>query len=87
MPAFPTADEPPAEREIAQSGPCSETEIGRLDHFASPDALDQARRDHVAMIEALRAGRRNDLVELTLLQLKPSPQAYISAYERRFGQV
>ncbi|MBV9629925.1 MAG: GntR family transcriptional regulator, partial [Xanthobacteraceae bacterium] len=49
------------------------------------DALERARRDHLAMIEALRASRREALIELTLRHLKPSPQAYIRAYERRFG--
>ena len=52
---------------------------------AFPDALDHARRDHVDMIKALRASRRDDLIELTRKHLKPSPQAYIRAYERRFG--
>jgi hypothetical protein len=37
------------------------------------------------MIEALRSGRRDGLIELTSRHLKPSPQAYIRAYERRFG--
>lgn len=52
---------------------------------AFPDALDQARRDHIDMIKALRASRRDDLIGLTRQHLKPSPQAYIRAYERRFG--
>jgi hypothetical protein len=37
------------------------------------------------MIEALRTSRRKDLIALTRRHLKPSPQAYIHAYERRFG--
>ena len=49
------------------------------------DALERARRDHLAMIAALRASRRDELIELTRQHLKPSPQAYIRAYERRFG--
>jgi len=49
------------------------------------DGLDRARRDHLEMIEALRAARREQLIELTRQHLKPSPQAYIRAYERRFG--
>jgi DNA-binding GntR family transcriptional regulator len=49
------------------------------------DALERARRDHFAMIDALRAARREELIELTRQHLKPSPQAYIRAYERRFG--
>ena len=52
---------------------------------AFPEALEQARRDHVDMIEALRGSRRDELVKLTRQHLKPSPQAYIRAYERRFG--
>jgi DNA-binding GntR family transcriptional regulator len=52
---------------------------------AFPDALDRARRDHLAMIEALRGSHRDDLIELTRRHLRPSPQAYIRAYERRFG--
>jgi DNA-binding GntR family transcriptional regulator len=49
------------------------------------DALELARRDHLDMVEALRTARRKDLIELTRRHLKPSPQAYIRAYERRFG--
>jgi DNA-binding GntR family transcriptional regulator len=52
---------------------------------AFPEALDQARRDHIDMIEALRGSRRNDLIALTRRHLKPSQEAYIRAYERRFG--
>lgn len=52
---------------------------------AFPEALDRARRDHVEMIKALCAARRDDLIALTRQHLKPSPQAYIRAYERRFG--
>jgi DNA-binding GntR family transcriptional regulator len=52
---------------------------------AFPQALDRARRDHADMIKALHASRRDDLIELTRQHLKPSPQAYIRAYERRFG--
>jgi DNA-binding GntR family transcriptional regulator len=49
------------------------------------EGLDRARRDHLEMIEALRASRREKLIELTRRHLRPSPQAYIRAYERRFG--
>jgi DNA-binding GntR family transcriptional regulator len=52
---------------------------------AFPEALERARRDHVDMIEALRGSRRDELIKLTRQHLKPSPQAYIRAYERRFG--
>jgi DNA-binding GntR family transcriptional regulator len=52
---------------------------------AFPEALEQARRDHVDMIEALRSSRRDELIKLTRQHLRPSPQAYIRAYERRFG--
>jgi DNA-binding GntR family transcriptional regulator len=52
---------------------------------AFPEALDQARRDHIEMIEALRASRRDDLIALARRHLKPSQEAYIRAYERRFG--
>lgn len=54
---------------------------------AFPKSLDQARRDHRDMIKALRGGRREELVALTRRHLKPSPEAYIQAYERRFGKV
>jgi DNA-binding GntR family transcriptional regulator len=53
---------------------------------AFPEQLDGARRDHLDMIKALRASRRDDLVALTRRHLKPSPEAYIKAYERRFGK-
>ena len=53
---------------------------------ASPQSLDRARRDHLEMIKALRAGRRDDLIALTRRHLKPSPEAYIKAYEQRFGK-
>src|SRR5476651_1439385 len=54
---------------------------------AFPESLDRARRDHLEMIKALRNSRRDDLVMLTKRHLKPSPEAYIKAYERRFGKV
>ncbi|WP_426443369.1 GntR family transcriptional regulator [Bradyrhizobium genosp. P] len=53
---------------------------------AFPQSLDGARRDHLDMIKALRGSRRDDLVALTRRHLKPSPEAYIKAYERRFGK-
>ena len=53
---------------------------------AAPAALDRVRRDHLDMIKALRGSRRDDLVALTRRHLKPSPEAYIEAYERRFGK-
>jgi DNA-binding GntR family transcriptional regulator len=52
---------------------------------AFPEALDRVRRDHVEIVEALRASRRDELIELTRRHLRPSPAAYIRAYERRFG--
>jgi DNA-binding GntR family transcriptional regulator len=53
---------------------------------AFPESLDRARRDHLDMIEALRFSRRDELIELTRRHLKPSPEAYIRAYEQRFGK-
>jgi DNA-binding GntR family transcriptional regulator len=53
---------------------------------AFPESLDRARQDHLDMIEALRAALRDDLIALTRRHLKPSPAAYIKAYERRFGE-
>ena len=52
---------------------------------AFPEALDRVRRDHVEIVDALRASRRDELIELTRRHLKPSPAAYIRAYDRRFG--
>ena len=52
---------------------------------AFPEALDQVRRDHIEMIEVLRASRRKELIELTRRHLQPSRDAYIRAYEQRFG--
>ena len=53
---------------------------------AFPEQLDRARRDHLDMIKALRDSQREELIALTRRHLKPSPQAYIQAYERRFGR-
>lgn len=53
---------------------------------AFPKSLDRARRDHVDMIKALRGSRRDELIALTRRHLKPSPEAYIKAYEQRFGK-
>jgi DNA-binding GntR family transcriptional regulator len=53
---------------------------------AFPQQLDQARRDHLDMIKALRGSARDELIALTRRHLKPSPAAYITAYERRFGK-
>lgn len=52
---------------------------------AFPQQLDRARRDHLDMIKALRGSERDELIALTRRHLKPSPEAYITAYERRFG--
>jgi DNA-binding GntR family transcriptional regulator len=54
---------------------------------ANPDALDRARGDHVEMIAALRHSNRDELIALTRRHLEPSPEAYIRAYQRRFGDV
>src|ERR1700676_5585759 len=53
---------------------------------AVPESLDGAPLDHLDMMRALRASRRDDLVALTRRHVKPSPEAYIKAYERRFGK-
>ena len=53
---------------------------------AFPESLDRARLDHLEMIEALRGSRRDELIALTRRHLQPSPEAYITAYERRFGK-
>jgi DNA-binding GntR family transcriptional regulator len=53
---------------------------------AFPQSLDRARRDHLDMIKALRGSRRDALIALTRRHLEPSPEAYIKAYERRFGK-
>jgi DNA-binding GntR family transcriptional regulator len=53
---------------------------------AFPEQLDRARRDHLDMIKALRHSHRDDLIALTRRHLRPSPEAYIKAYERRFGK-
>jgi DNA-binding GntR family transcriptional regulator len=53
---------------------------------AFPESLDRARRDHLDMIEALRGSRRDELIALTRRHLGPSPEAYIKAYEQRFGK-
>jgi DNA-binding GntR family transcriptional regulator len=53
---------------------------------AFPESLERARRDHLDMIKALRGGRRDELIALTRRHLEPSPDAYIKAYERRFGK-
>jgi DNA-binding GntR family transcriptional regulator len=57
----------------------------RSSAHADPAALDRARRDHVEIIEALKHSRRDDLMTLTRRHLKPAAQAYIKAYEQRFG--
>jgi DNA-binding GntR family transcriptional regulator len=57
----------------------------RSSAHANPQTLDRARQDHVEMIEALKHSRREDLVALTRRHLKPALDAYIKAYERRFG--
>jgi hypothetical protein len=40
---------------------------------------------NINMIKALRASWRDELIKLTRRHLKPSPQAYIRVYERKFG--
>jgi hypothetical protein len=55
------------------------------------DAVDLLRQllDRLAQtgIAALRASDREELIALTRRHLVPSPQAYIRAYQRRFGGV
>src|SRR5476651_933886 len=53
---------------------------------AFPESLDRARQDHLDMIKALRGSRRDDLIVLARRHLEPSPEAYMKAYERRFGK-
>jgi DNA-binding GntR family transcriptional regulator len=53
---------------------------------ASPEALDRVRRDHVDMMNALRKSDRDGLIAIERRHLRPAPDAYISAYERRFGR-
>src|SRR5450755_3200217 len=53
---------------------------------AFPESLDRARQDHLDIISALRGSHRDDLIVLARRHLEPSPQAYIKAYERRFGK-
>lgn len=53
---------------------------------ASPGALDRVRRDHVDMMEALRKSDRDGLIAIERRHLRPAPEAYINAYERRFGR-
>jgi len=52
---------------------------------AKPGALDDSRRDHIELIDALRHSRRDNLITLTRRHLKPAAQAYIRAYQQRFG--
>jgi DNA-binding GntR family transcriptional regulator len=52
---------------------------------SSPEALDRVRRDHLDMMEALRKSNRDDLIAIERRHLQPAPEAYIRAYERRFG--
>lgn len=53
---------------------------------AFPETLEVANQDHVEMIAALRSSRRDELIALTRSHLRPSPAAYIRAYEARFGK-
>jgi DNA-binding GntR family transcriptional regulator len=53
---------------------------------AHPGALDRACHDHLDMIKALRNSDRDELIALTRRHLEPSPEAYIRAYHRRFGE-
>ena len=53
---------------------------------SSPDALDRLRRDHRDMMDALRKSDRDKLIQLERRHLRPAPEAYIRAYQRRFGE-
>lgn len=52
---------------------------------AVPAYLEGVKNDHLEMIEALRRGCRADLLRLFKRHLQPSREAYIRAYEQRFG--
>ena len=45
-----------------------------------------SRDQHAQMIEALREGKRDELIELSIQHLRPSPKAYIDAYRTLFGE-
>lgn len=45
-----------------------------------------SREQHAQMIEALKSGQRDELVELCVQHLRPSPKAYIEAYRTLFGE-
>lgn len=51
-----------------------------------PKMFSGARDEHGEIIEALREGRRDDLVELCVRHLRPSPQVYIDTYHVLFGE-
>lgn len=53
--------------------------------LTNPELLRAARDDHRRIIDALRVGDREALVEICVAHLKPSEQAYITAYENLFG--
>ena len=46
-----------------------------------------SRDQHEHMIEALRNGAREELIDLCIRHLHPSPKAYIEAYRALFGEV
>ncbi len=50
-----------------------------------PQMFDGSRDEHGEMIEALKKGDREWLVNLCTEHLKPSPKAYIEAYQGMFG--
>lgn len=45
-----------------------------------------SRDQHERMIEALKNGAREDLIDLCIRHLQPSPKAYIEAYRALFGE-
>lgn len=45
-----------------------------------------SREQHAQMIETLKNGQRDELVELCVQHLRPSPKAYIEAYRTLFGE-
>jgi len=55
--------------------------VGR-DHRMFAGSRDQ----HFQIIEALKTGHRDQLIEICIAHLKPSPKAYIEAYHALFGE-
>jgi DNA-binding GntR family transcriptional regulator len=55
--------------------------------YADPGHLKKVEKDHLAILAAMSGTDRQALIEVVKAHLPDSPNAYIRAYEQRYGKL